>query len=300
MHLCSADRYLTECSFSIWRKMALFQIVSDIHTERYPPYDARYPEQFPLILKGEAPFLVLAGDIGGLGKGTPLANYRHFLGDVAARFLRVFLVMGNHEAYGQSIESARARLAALCHEVNRASGWSDRVVFLDRQRYDLHLPAALGGEIITVLGCTLWSRITDEQRADIAYGLNDFRQIVGWSPETNNATHAEETAWLDGAITAVAQEAPQRRVMVVTHHAPLTHKTTHPRYETGPITSAFSTDLSGSLVRRPVRLWVFGHTHFSSQQVVNEVHVVSYQQGYHGEEKDTGFNPDVNCVVQVL
>ncbi|KAJ3145000.1 hypothetical protein HDU89_007612 [Geranomyces variabilis] len=263
----------------------LFQIISDVHTEFYPS-----EEKVPHVTNNNgAHYLILAGDIGTLSTPGPAKNYAAYLSHAAKLFDKILLVMGNHEAYGTSVTRARELLHLLCAQVNRNIGKADRVIFLDRTAYDLYVPHL--SKTITLLGCTLWSRITDEQMADVAFGLNDFRRTVDWNPEAYLQAHEEDVAWLTGAIDDEARvKTPVgREVVVITHHAPLTCGVSHPQFDKSPVSSAFQTDLSRLMQSPPVKLWVFGHTHYCSDQNVNGVRVVSSQMGYPGEAGKTGY-----------
>lgn len=66
--------------------------MSDLHLEvgqQYADFD----------IPAEAPYLILAGDIGRLKDYQP---YLEFLGRQCDHFVKVFLVLGNHEFFGTS------------------------------------------------------------------------------------------------------------------------------------------------------------------------------------------------------
>ena len=75
-------------------------------------------------------------------------------------------------------------------DVKREFG--DRFWFLDKRRVDV-------GPTLTILGCTLWSRITD-QAQDCARLLTDFHPsagIVERSIDEHSMNHAVDLAWLN-------------------------------------------------------------------------------------------------------
>jgi len=76
-----------------------------------------------------------------------------------------------------------------------------------------------------------------------------------------------------------------KTAIVLTHHAPITRNTSAPKHIGSPLSSAFASDLS-NLISSPVGLWVYGHTHHSNSQNINNVPVVSNQAGYPGEGVD--------------
>ena len=56
---------------------------------------------------------------------------------------------------------------------------SGQFVFRDQTRYDL-------SPTLSILGCTLFSRIAQTQMEGVIYGLNDFYHI-NWSVEAHHA-----------------------------------------------------------------------------------------------------------------
>ncbi len=62
-------------------------------------------------------------------------------------------------------------------------------------------------------------------------------------------------------MTTLAHEAPHRRIAILTHHSPcITANAIDPEHATGPLASAFATDLSAETcwTSKNVKLWVLG------------------------------------------
>lgn len=241
------------------------QVVSDLHLElrdRAHGHRADGDGDFP----ASAPYLALLGDVGDPGS----AAYGEFLARQAARFRRVFVVLGNHECYGRGVREALALARG-------AAAGLPGVTVLERESVDV--------DGVRVLGTTLWSDV-DYQTA--CY-MQDFRSIDGWSLATARAEHAACAAWL---ARELSRDVP---TVVLTHHAPLTGFTSAPRHAGSPFESGFATDL-GHLVRRPgVLAWFHGHTHWSHATRVGrpgggrQVLVAANAAGLAGE--DTRFDP---------
>ena len=230
------------------------QVLSDIHLEfGLATFD------FPVV----APYLALCGDIGD----PATAVYKNFLALQATRFEKVFILAGNHEFYHKTVGECKELIRNACQQT------PEKLIFLDRSAYELP-----GGYV--VLGTTLWSYVTPAQEVMVKCFLADFRQIRSWRLEDNQRTHAEEVQWLQKALQQVARE--DKKALVLTHHAPSTKGTASPQHENSPISSAFSTDLE-YLIGPPVCLFAFGHSHFSTDQYINGVRVVSNQAGYPDE-----------------
>ncbi|OAA61260.1 Ser/Thr protein phosphatase [Niveomyces insectorum RCEF 264] len=239
-----------------------FQILSDLHLEVGQQY-ATFT--FPV----SAPCLVLAGDIGRL---VDYDGYRTFLAAQVTRYQNVFLVLGNHEFYGLDYASGLTTAQRLVNEPALAN----RVDFLHRQRWD-----DPDGRL-TILGCTLWSRIPAGAYDVVASKVSDYRKINGWTVQSHNDAHAADVAWLRHQVAALAlQNAEAKRpLLVVTHHAPCLEGTSRPEHTNNPWSPAFATDLLGNNAWTGVTVWVFGHTHYSTDFSRNGIRVVANQRGY--------------------
>ncbi|TVY20583.1 Uncharacterized protein LARI1_G002525 [Lachnellula arida] len=246
-----------------------FQILTDLHLEVGQQYST-------FEIPPSAPYLILAGDIGRLIDYTP---YLSFLARQTPRFQKVFLVLGNHEFYGLSFPAGLQQ----ARNLEREPVLNQKLVLLHQTRFDVP------GSEIWVLGCTLWSKIRDDAREVVRMRVKDFEMITDWSVANHNAAYEADIEWLKGQMTDI-QEAykgnpkkqPERTTLIVTHHAPSVQETAHPQHVDNAWSSAFATDvLNGdggdwSIVK----LWVFGHTHFTTEFVKEGVRVVSNQRGY--------------------
>lgn len=192
-------------------------------------------------------------------------------------------------------EHTRAELHDFASRM-RANRFSDPTlgtfVLLDRTRFDL-------SDQVTILGCTLWSHIPPSDALVVRQNLRDFQVIKDWTIDTYNQAHVQDIQWLMDECAEIRASEPQRRVIVLTHHAPTKIGTSSPQYEDSPFNSAFSTELSSHPVwAAPITTWVYGHTHHNSDKILNGIRILSNQRGYEGvEANNAGFNP--NFVVRV-
>lgn len=235
--------------------------MSDLHIEmRNTVFD--FPQK--------APYLILAGDIGNPSQHT----YEAFLHKQADRFVKVFLVKGNHETYGRSVTETDELIQQICdHRKN--------LIYLNQTSHDLDDDHVL-------LGTTLWSEMTEDERSEIGCFLADMRFIKNWSFDWNNAQHAKEKAWLAAAIKTV--EDREKVAVVVTHHSPSFKGTVAPKHRGSSLSSAFCTDLD-HMLKLPVVCHVFGHSHYSCDQLrLSGCRLVSNPLGYDGET--TEFDPE--------
>ncbi|KAI1073494.1 putative calcineurin-like phosphoesterase [Whalleya microplaca] len=238
------------------------QIISDLHLEVGQQYSSYI---FPV----SAPFLLLAGDIGRL---IDYDSYLEFLEAQTSRYKKVFLVLGNHEFYGLDYKSGLEAALRLSEE----SSLKNTLVLLNRARWDDP------DSNLTILGCTLWSAITENAHSVVESKVNDFKKIHGWTAKKHNEVYIEESTWLRNQVAHVALQNnhAERRILVATHHAPCLEGTSRPEHSSNPWTSAFATDLVGQGGWIGVKTWVFGHTHYSTNLTRNGIRIVANQRGY--------------------
>ena len=123
--------------------------------------------------------------------------------------------------------------------------------------------------------------------------MKDFQRIENFSVDAFVKLHQEDVNWLNEMVLKIAKEEPERKIMILTHHAPTIHGTSHPKLYGHPTNSAFATELleegeyswktSGN-----VEVWAFGHTHWCCEFDRGGIRVFSNQRG-NGEGKE-GFD----------
>ena len=259
------------------------QILSDLHLESPSAYDV-------YEITPTAPHLALLGDIGN----TNHPDLFQFLQSQLSKFETVFFLLGNHEPYHSDWASAKKLLSEFEQDMNERRTAGDkgigRFVLLDQTRYDLP------EHDVTILGCTLYSRITPAQDERVSFGLNDFYHIADWTTQQHNDAHANDLARLNLMVEDIAKESSTRRIAIFTHHCPtLDKRTVDPAHLASPISSGFSTDLSKEICweSSTVVLWAFGHTHYNCdfKDEGTGKRVVANQRGCYFA-KSIGFEPD--------
>lgn len=260
--------------------MPKYQIFSDLHLG----YNRKAPV---IVVPDDVDAVIVAGDIK-----APVQRSMAWLDvEVACQGKPVVFVAGNHEHYGQVLESSLAsgRVAQTAH----LKVWylENKEVLIDDTR---------------ILGCTLWTDYDLHHSVALSMahaqrGLNDHSEIrssgVGslrglWTPEQALALHRESRAWLEAELA----KPFDGKTVLVTHHCPHPMSVA-PKYRGDSITPAFVSDLSAVIERHQPDLWVHGHTHASFDYVVpgTKTRVVCNPMGYDDE------NPrfDINMVVDV-
>lgn len=275
------------------------QVMSDLHLET-PKFLPMYNEfQF----EPRAKHLALLGDIG-IAVDDSLFD---FLTRQLHQFEVIFYVLGNHERYSSRYDDAVNRIAAFEENIEsrRALERQDgstpsnlgRFVFLNRTRFDL-------SSKVTILGCTLFSHISDEQRSTVSLFVSDFSNITDWSVDRHNAAHQVDLAWLNAEVEAIARDERHRSVIVLTHYsptaAPEANDLEHMEDERA-VQSAFVTDLQDEpcWMSPMVKIWAFGHTHHNCEFVDGRTGnlVVANQRGYGREDI---FNFDGEKTIDVV
>ena len=171
------------------RPRTRFQIMSDLHLEVGQQYRV-------FKIPVEAPYLILAGDIGRLKNYQP---YLDFLRRQCECFTMVFLILGNHEFFRTS--HAEGLRLARCLE--KEPGCKGKLHVMNRNRIDLDLSSR-----IVILGCTLQSRIPPEAKLTVQMKVNDFKHIENWTVDDHISEHQQDVAWLQRENT----ENSQRRI----------------------------------------------------------------------------------------
>ncbi|KAF2185988.1 hypothetical protein K469DRAFT_707172 [Zopfia rhizophila CBS 207.26] len=257
-----------------------FQIHSDLHLET-PIIQPTYthfssPTSFPV----HASNLCLLGDIGYARSPALFAFLRSLLSRTPN--LKIFYVLGNHEAYGIALSTAISTMENFESETHREFG--ERFFFMNRRRVDVGA--------ISILGCTLWSRIEDGQAKSCARLLTDFKDelgIKGRGVEQHNADHGIDLAWLNQQVWEIEEEEPGREIIVLTHHSPTRDpRANDPRHVDSEVNSGFVTDLSKELCWRSgnLKVWGFGHTHYNCRFREGGKLVVANQKGYCGLDRE--------------
>lgn len=243
-----------------------FQILSDLHLETHGSYD------FPI--KQTAPNLALLGDIGQIAHDGLFT----FLERQLRHYWNVVFILGNHEPYGTSWVSAKARVRTFEAKMQtlRESSTIGNFMFLDQGRWDVN-------ETLTVLGCTLFSNISS-QGVEVEKRLNDFKQIRDWSVEDHVSAHRSDLDWLNNQVKAISETEPQRKIAVFSHYSPtLDNRAVDQKHKNSPVSSGFATDLSQEQcwTNPAVVFWAFGHTHFNCD-FTDELgkRIIANQKGY--------------------
>lgn len=254
-------------------------VFSDLHLE-FGACD--FP---PAVRAGQlADLVLLAGDIH-TKRRAPLWAAETFAGPVA-------MILGNHEAYGDSL------YAAIAAQRKDAAGSSVRM--LERETWTL---TVADGTPVRVIAATLWTDFAlfgaDKQARmmDAAHhAMNDF-QMIGimdslrkeqrpLTPADCLRLHRESRATIENALAQPFDGV----TIVMTHHAP-SRRSVPADWQGDPINAAYASDLDALIERTQPQLWVHGHIHSSSDYFIGTTRVVCNPRGYFPSQLNPDFNP---------
>jgi predicted phosphodiesterase len=260
-------------------------VFSDLHLEFGPitlPPEVRSGRLADLVL--------LVGDIHTRRRG-PLWAAETFDQPVA-------MILGNHEAYGDSLYASIAgqrKAADKC-----SAGRAHPVRVLERETWTL---TVADGTPVRVIAATLWAdfalfgasqqaRMMDEAHR----AMNDFQMIRITSgllrgerlltPSDCLRLHRESRIYIENELAQPFDGI----TIVMTHHAPSGRSV--PEFRRGdPINAAYASDLEALIERAQPQLWVHGHIHSSSDYRIGSTRVVCNPRGYVPSQLNPGFDP---------
>ncbi|KAH8706117.1 hypothetical protein GQ44DRAFT_716310 [Phaeosphaeriaceae sp. PMI808] len=260
-----------------------FQVLSDLHLDHELQY-------LTFHIPVAAPYLILGGNIGRL------ADYDEYLSFLVRRcnlHEKVYLVLGALEFHGIGwMEGLQ-----LAHKMEQDPVTKGRLEVLYETRADVP------GTNITLLGCTLWSRIPEADAPAVMRKILEFDEEHGikeWSIKEHNSEHKRDYKWLleelkkaqpapkpaGGAAPAAPAATPTslRNIIIVTSFAPDLKDALEPWQIDAPWATAYGTDMLTRSNWTGVKIWLSGTTGRTCELEKGGVTMVSNQRGRKGEE----------------
>jgi len=259
------------------KKMKILKYVSDLHLELRPCVEhVKLNPLYNVKKSNNLNYLALLGDIGNPYQD----NLNLFLEKVSPCYEKIFYLPGNHEYYNLTTNKSKYNfddeLKLLCSKY-------PNIIYMNNNIYEV--------DDIKFIGSTLWTNINDTDVDYISKSINDYYKILDDNLNTITVNHTNQ--WNKESIDFIQKELDtDKKCILLTHHAPLLNKqgqyTAHPKYMNGKNNPAFHNDLS-YLIKDPIKVWLFGHTHYTNTFKFNDVIVGTNQLGYKHEELN--FNP---------
>jgi len=231
-------------------KYMKYRVFSDIHLDH-----SKW--EVPALKTDKDTVLIVAGD---LGHGAMLDVTAQWLDTQGANFREVIVVLGNHDywASDKPLETP-AQLRALVTRKN--------IHILEKDIVEI--------DGLKIGGATLWTDIAKEDPLRVMNAkryTNDFRYMNNFSVENWLEQHRETVAWIDANPMDI----------LVTHFVPWS-RFTHSIYANEVANCMFSSDVITKLKVTP-KVWIFGHTHHSYKEYVNDTLFICNPRGYSSYE----------------
>ncbi|KAF2029724.1 hypothetical protein EK21DRAFT_100952 [Setomelanomma holmii] len=255
-----------------------FQVLSDLHLDHESQY-------LTFHIPVAAPYLILGGNIGRL---VDYDEYLSFLVRRCNLHEKVYLVLGALEFHGMGwMEGLQ-----LAHKMEQNPVTKGRLEVLYETRSDVP------NTNITLLGCTLWSKIPESDTAAVMRKIPEFDEEKGikdWDIKQHNSEHKRDHKWLLEELkkarptpapaggAAPAPAAP-RDVIVITSFAPDLDAALDPWQIDAPWVTAYGTNFLTKENWSGVKLWLSGATGRTCEFEKGGVTVISNQRGRKGED----------------
>lgn len=265
------------------------QIVSDLHLE-FRPDNIKF-------LKPSAPILCLLGDICVCATKEDFATFVAFIAEVSTQYERIIHIPGNHEYYIQGHKGDR-------NPSNTIQGVNKKLLKV-AQTFPKYVPMInsriqlkIGKKKLHIIGTTLWTHIPEEHAVHLQRSMNDYeyihilekKQMRKIRAADMNKIHKKSTSFIKRCLTVAKKEGIS--CVLLTHHKPVWD----PVDAASKYGHGYATDLR-DIIKSPLRLVAYGHTHIADRRKINGVSIVSNPRGYPGER--TKFNPSFTVTVKL-
>lgn len=258
--------------------MLKIQVISDLHLE------FRDPSKGYDFLRVSAPILVMAGDICALGSSIDFKHYEKFISYIYNKYQHIIHVPGNHEYYCSDAKTARSRktmeeIDAKTVEYLKAY---PKVHYLNKSV----LKMVQNDKKYYFICCTMWSKIAKKSQEEMKELMNDYSYIWTDKKESLNPAyvmdmHKKSTGFIKRAIERAQKDGAEP--IIITHHKPYIND---PALHTA-ISDAYEVDMQ-KLIKQPIKVWIYGHTHKADNSIINDVKIVSNPLGY-PYQRGTGY-----------
>jgi len=242
------------------------QYASDLHLEFTE--NSMYLADNPLIPSAE--ILILAGDIGYLGRDTYSSH--PFWDWASDNFEQVLVVPGNHEFYGG-------------YDVANVTGGVEGTI---RDNIHWYYNKSLIIKGVEIIMSPLWAYITPDAEYIVERRVSDFRYIRYkgelLTAAAFNGLHLDSVSFLQRSLASGSAD----KKIVVTHHLP-SMTCIAPRYKGDILNGAFASEQAQWIEECSADYWIYGHSHAAiGEKVIGGTKLVCNQMGYiqHNEHYD--------------
>lgn len=264
---------------------------SDTHLDHYfargVPFNPTTGEMMvwkpPKLEDDKDTILVIAGDLWIGSRFIEWAGYS-WIAEVSKQFKEVVITLGNHDYWptnhGLEIVNAGDKLNAMLLDYG-----FHNVTVLDMTTKQI--------DDVLFVGATLWTDMAKEDPlamhmmprfmcydGKITFVADEGGS--GWARFTSEKwveIHRKHKKYIE----LVASQNRDKKIVVVTHHAPL-NTLIDPQFEGHFSNAYFASDLSDLILDNPnIALWVFGHVHLQRDTMMVNTRIVNNCVGYPGQ-----------------
>ena len=250
------------------------RILSDLHLD--------INENYPFRLDDKDIFTIICGDISGsISKTCDWIDKNIHKG---------LFIAGNHMFYNENLPVEKIEDAYAKHYPLENS-----ISFLNNDMKII--------DDIVFVGCTLWTnyKLFGDSSADLykffaTRSMNDYRygsfekdgKILRLTPEYCEEMFNKSVEY----IHEIAQKYSQKKIVVITHHAPSV-QSIEKEYLNSETPPAFASNLEDFILNHPnIKLWCHGHIHYFRDYYIDSCRVICNPRGYEHFSEETGFNPN--------
>ena len=276
--------------------MTAVQIVSDLHLEFRGM-------NFKKLIKPSAPILFLLGDICVLGTNPDWDIYKEFIKFITPQYKYVFHVPGNHEYYTSNRNITKEEtVSGIDYKLNKFAKTVSNLFVLNNNTVRL----TIGKKKYIFIGTTLWTGVQPKNYKYVESQMNDYAHLhwvnekpknpseqLSWKP-TRKYSINDMTKLHIKAVKFIVRELkkvqPSEVAILLTHH-----KAVRDKPLSDILSQAYETDLANLIIKSPLNLYAYGHTHVKYDKIINGVRVVSNPKGYPNEH--TKFDDTFTVIV---
>lgn len=233
------------------------QYCSDLHMEFRE--NMSFVKSMPLHVAGDV--LVIAGDVGYLVDTT--IQHLKFWKWASENYRHVLMIAGNHEFYNNGDIAAQ--------------GESWQKMFLPNVGY-YHNKVVRIDDVDFILS-TLWSRIPPVDEVAIKTGMNDYSQILYNKRRLIPQNINDEFERCFSFIQQAVMNSDAEKIVVVTHHLP-TFAAIEDNHKGDVLNSAYAIELGNYIADSRISVWIYGHSHHSSDLTIGSTRLISNPLGY--------------------
>lgn len=261
----------------------ILKYISDIHLEfsEFPIKKDNSEFHFPgkneiLLVAGDTiPAIVLQEKRTDADSRKYQRRFNKFLSKVSELFEAVYMIGGNHDAYGGG---DYAESADIIRDFISRHGYTN-VHFLEKGRVTLKKTK---NKQVDLLATTLWTDMNKgnpNTLLDMSMMMNDFKVCYYkgkiFTPKDCADLHAESLTWLKTQLLDTSCE-----FIVMTHHLP-SFQSIDPHFKGDPMNFGYASSMEDFIYMNPhITHWIHGHTHYDVDYMIDHTRILANQRGY--------------------